>query len=104
MRRAAFTMKLKPGFEAEYKRRHDAIWPDLVRELETAGVSDYSIYLDESTLTLFAFQKIKDHDSSDALPTREVVKRWWKYMADVMETNPDNSPVVVDLKEVFHMD
>ena len=104
MMRSAFTMKLKPGFEAEYKRRHDAIWPELVRELEAAGVSDYSIYLDESTLTLFAFQKLKDHHTSDALPSREVVKRWWKYMADIMETNPDNSPVVADLREVFHMD
>ncbi len=104
MTRAAFTMKLKPGFEAEYKRRHDAIWPELVRELECAGVSDYSIYLDESTLTLFAFQKLKDHHSSDALPTREVVKKWWKYMADIMETNPDHSPRVVTLQEVFHMD
>ena len=104
MTRAAFTMKLKPGFQAEYKRRHDAIWPELVRELEAAGVSDYSIYLDESTLTLFAFQRLKDHHTSAALPSREVVKRWWKYMADIMETNPDNSPVVTDLREVFHMD
>ncbi len=104
MTRAAFTMKLKPGFEAEYRRRHDAIWPELVRELEAAGVSDYSIYLDESTLTLFAFQKLKDHHTSDLLPTREVVKKWWKYMADIMETNPDHSPVVTDLREVFHMD
>ncbi|HET6452668.1 MAG TPA: L-rhamnose mutarotase [Spirochaetia bacterium] len=104
MTRAAFTMKLKPGFEAEYKRRHDQIWPELVAELQAAGVSDYSIYLDEKTLTLFAFQKLKDHHTSDALPTREVVKRWWKYMADIMDSNPDNSPQVTDLKEVFHMD
>ena len=59
MRRAAFTMKLRPGFEAEYQKRHDAIWPELVKELEDAGVSDYSIYLDLKTLVLFAFQKIK---------------------------------------------
>jgi L-rhamnose mutarotase len=104
MTRAAFTMKLKPGFESEYKRRHDEIWPELVRELESAGVSDYSIYLDESTLTLFAFQKLKDHHTADLLPSREIVKKWWKSMADLMETNPDNSPVVVDLSEVFHMD
>jgi L-rhamnose mutarotase len=104
MTRAAFTMKLKAGFEAEYKRRHDAIWPELVRELESAGVSDYSIYLDESTLTLFAFQKLKDHHTSDSLPSQEVVKRWWKYMADIMETNPDHSPRVAALREVFHMD
>ena len=104
MIRAAFTMKLKPGFESEYRRRHDEIWPELVRELELAGVSDYSIFLDESTLTLSAFQKLKDHNAADLLPSREIVKKWWTYMSDLMETNPDNSPVAVPLKEVFHMD
>jgi L-rhamnose mutarotase len=104
MKRAAFVMKLKPGFEKEYKRRHDEIWPELVKELEAAGVSDYSIYLDEATLTLFAFQKLKDHNSSALLPSQPIVKKWWKYMADIMETNPDSSPVAVDLREVFHMD
>jgi len=92
MTRAAFTMKLKPGNQAEYRRRHDEIWPELVKELEAAGVSDYSIYLDESTLTLFAFQKLKDHNTSALLPQSPVVKKWWKYMADLMETNPDSHP------------
>ncbi len=104
MTRAAFSMKLKPGFEAEYKRRHDEIWPELVKELEGAGVFDYSIYLDEATLTLFAFEKLKDHNSAGTLASREIVKKWWKYMADIMETNPDNSPVVTNLRDVFHMD
>jgi L-rhamnose mutarotase len=104
MMRAAFLMKLKPGFEAEYKRRHDAIWPELVKVLEEAGVSDYSIYLDEKSLNLFAFQKLKDHNSSDRLSDNPVVKKWWSYMADLMDTNPDNSPVSFGLKEVFHMD
>ncbi len=104
MTRAAFTMKLKRGFEAEYRRRHDEIWPELVKELEGAGVSDYSIYLDEPSLTLFAFQKLKDHNMSALLPSNPIVKKWWKYMADIMECNPDNSPVQVQLKEVFHMD
>jgi len=104
MTRAAFSMKLKPGCAQEYKRRHDAIWPDLVKELEAAGVSDYSIYLEEATLTLFAFQKVKDHNAADLLPSREIVKKWWKYMADLMATNPDNSPVVTPLVEMFHMD
>jgi L-rhamnose mutarotase len=97
-------MKLKRGCEADYKRRHDEIWPELVKELEAAGVSDYSIFLEESTLTLFAFQKLKDHNASDLLSSRAVVQKWWKYMADLMETNPDDSPVSVPLKEVFHMD
>ncbi len=104
MTRSAFAMKLKPGFEAEYKRRHDEIWPELVKELEAAGVSDYSIFLDPSTLTLFAFQKLKDHNTSDLLPASAIVKKWWKHMADIMDTNPDSSPVCVNLKEVFHMD
>ena len=104
MTRAAFTMKLKPGSEAEYRRRHDEIWPELVRELEAAGVGDYSIYLEESTLTLFAFQKLKDHNTSALLPQNPIVKKWWKYMADLMETNPDSSPVTGALTEVFHMD
>jgi L-rhamnose mutarotase len=104
MHRNAFTMKLKPGYEAEYKKRHDEIWPELSAELTQAGVSDYSIFLDEKTLTLFAVQKLADGHTADALPESPVVKKWWAYMADIMETNPDNSPVCQPLSEVFHMD
>jgi L-rhamnose mutarotase len=104
MQRAAFKMKLKKGFEKEYKKRHDEIWPELSKELSNAGVFDYSIYLDEETLTLFAFQKLEDGNTSDKLPQTAIVKKWWKYMADIMDTNPDNSPVSISLKEVFHMD
>jgi len=104
MRRHAFKMKLKPGFEEEYKRRHDETWPDLKAVLHEAGVRDYSIYLDEKSLTLFAFQKLEDDNSADMLPENPVVKKWWKYMAEIMDTNPDQSPVTVTLREVFHMD
>lgn len=102
--RNAFKMKLKPGFEAEYKRRHDEIWPELSRALADAGVSDYSIFLDEETLTLFAVQKLTEGHRAGELPQQDIVKRWWAYMADLMEVNPDNSPVCVPLKEVFHLD
>ena len=104
MIRKAFKMKLKPGFEEEYKKRHDEIWPELSKVLKDAGVFDYSIYLDEETLTLFAFQKLEDNHHADRLPEDPIVKKWWAYMKDIMETNPDNSPVETDLKEVFHMD
>ena len=104
MKRNAFKMKLKPGFEAEYKKRHDEIWPELSRELTQAGISDYSIYLDKETLTLFAVQKLSEDNSADNLPGTEIVKKWWAAMADIMETNPDNSPVCTPLDEVFHMD
>ena len=104
MNRVAFKMKLKPGFEEEYKKRHDAIWPELSEMLTKSGISDYSIFLDEETLTLFAVQKLSDNNTSAELPNTEVVKKWWSYMADIMETNPDNSPIVTPLKEVFHLD
>jgi len=102
--RGSFKMKLKPGFTEEYKKRHDEIWPDLAKEISNAGVSDYSIFLDEQTLTLFAVQKLANDHSASRLPQSAIVRKWWNYMADIMEVNPDNSPVVTPLMEVFHMD
>ncbi|PKA98541.1 L-rhamnose mutarotase [Flavobacteriaceae bacterium MAR_2009_75] len=103
MYRNAFTMKLKPGFEAEYKKRHDEIWPELSELLTAGGIHEYSIFLDEKTLTLFAFQKLEDDFDGTKIPANPIVKKWWAYMADIMETNPDNSPVENELKEVFFM-
>jgi L-rhamnose mutarotase len=97
-------MRLKPGFEAEYRIRHDKIWPELSALLKAAGIRDYSIYLDRATGTLFAIQKLIDKNTNDDLPNHPVMKRWWAYMADIMETNPDNSPAVKPLEEVFHTD
>lgn len=104
MKRNAFKMKLKPGAAAEYKRRHDAIWPELAQELRAAGVSDYSIFLDEESLTLFAVQKLSDNNTAAALPRAAIVRKWWDYMAPLMEVHPDNAPVSKVLKEVFHLD
>jgi len=104
MIRNAFKMKLKPGNVEEYRKRHDEIWPELSQEIAKAGVFDYSIFFDEESLTLFAFQKLADDNTADGLKDREIVKKWWDHMADLMEVNPDNSPVVKPLGEVFHMD
>jgi L-rhamnose mutarotase len=104
MRRNAFAMRIKPGCEAEYKQRHDEIWPELKDELRKAGVSDYSIYLDRNSGVLFAFQYLADDAASDDLPQKEIVKKWWHMMKDFMETNPDESPVSCQLTEMFHMD
>lgn len=104
MTRNAFVMKLKPGFEAEYKRRHDQIWPELTRELKAAGISDYSIFLDPRTGCLFAVQKLAPGHTADNLPQTAIVKKWWAYMKDIMDINPDNSPVALPLTEVFHLD
>jgi len=102
--RRAFKMKLKPGSKVEYKRRHDEIWPELSRVLANAGVLDYSIYLDEETDTLFAFQKLAPGHTSEDLPNNPVVRKWWDYMADIMECESDNTPATVLLAEMFHMD
>jgi L-rhamnose mutarotase len=99
----AFKMKLNPGMKDEYKKRHDVIFPELVALLRQAGVSDYSIHLDEETNTLFGvLWRRKDHRMDD-LPNHPVMKRWWAHMADVMETKPDNEPVAMPLETVFHM-
>jgi len=104
MTRNAFIMRLRPGCAEEYERRHDRIWPELKQVLAAAGVSDYSVYLDEKSNTLFAIWKLSEDNSAGALSTLPVVRKWWDYMSDIMETNDDNSPVCESLKEVFHMD
>ena len=99
----AFKMKLNPGMKAEYRKRHDAIWPDLEALLREAGISDYSIHLDEETNTLFGVLWRTDGHKMDALPGHPVMRRWWAHMADIMETKPDSEPVAVPLETVFHM-
>lgn len=97
-------MKLKPGAAVEYRKRHDEIWPELAAELKAAGVSDYSIFLDEETLTLFAAQTLSENHAAGELPNLPIVRKWWEFMAPLMETHADHSPVVKPLREVFHLD
>lgn len=103
MEKYAFRMKLNPGCEAAYRARHDAIWPELVTLLKQAGVSDYSIHLDRDTGLLFGILWRREDHSMDALPANEIMQRWWAHMADLMEVQPDNKPVVTDLVPMFHM-
>lgn len=104
MKRLAFKMHLYEGEKEEYIKRHNEIWPELQKLLKDAGVSEYSIFWDEGTNTLFAFQKVAGKGGSQNLGETEIVKKWWKYMADIMKTNPDNSPVTIELEEVFYME
>jgi len=97
-------MKLYPGKKEEYIKRHVEIWPELVRLLKDEGISNYSIFLDEETNTLFAYQEQSGNSSSQDLGSIKIVQEWWKYMADLMKTNPDNSPVTVPLEQVFYME
>jgi len=97
-------MFLKPGCEQEYEKRHNEIWPELKKLLQDSGISDYSIFWDKETNILFAVQKTEGDAGSQDLGKNPIVKKWWGYMADIMKTNPDNSPVSVPLKEVFFME
>jgi len=96
-------MQLKKGFEVEYKKRHDALWPDLEKLLKSHGIRDYGIYLDENTLSLFALMTVEDPEKLKLLPEAPVMKKWWKYMGDIMETNADHSPLSTPLKPVFYL-
>jgi L-rhamnose mutarotase len=103
MHRLAFKMKLLNGFEEEYKRRHDEIWPELKSLLKETGICDYSIFLDTETNLLFGYLNIYEPNALDDLPNQAIMKKWWDYMKDIMEVNPDNSPVSAPLQEVFYL-
>ncbi len=103
MNRVAFKMQLNKGAEAEYKKRHDQLWPDLEQLLKATGISEYSIFLDETTNSLFGVLKAEDPQALNELPTNPVMQKWWAFMKDIMDSNPDNSPVSIPLEEVFYL-
>ena len=96
-------MKLNKGRESEYEKRHTAIWPELKDVLKSNGISEYSIFLDNDTGNLFCVLEIERAESLDTLSRHPVMKKWWLFMKDIMETNPDNSPVSIPLKEMFYL-
>jgi L-rhamnose mutarotase len=104
MEKIAFVMTLIPGHANEYQKRHDEIWPELVIALKDAGVSDYSIFLEHQSNKLFAVLKRSEDHKMDQLPLEPIVKKWWAFMSDIMETNPDNSPCVNSIEQVFHLE
>ena len=103
MTRVAFKMQLHKGFEEEYKTRHNKLWPELEQLLKVTGISEYSIFLDETTNSLFGVLKAADPKALDNLPAQPVMQRWWDYMYDIMDSNADNSTVSIPLKEVFYL-
>jgi len=97
-------MKLKHGFKEEYRLRHNVLWPEVENLLRQNGISDYSIFFDEETNSLFAVEKIDNNIIRKDLSKEEFIKKWWDYLADIMEVNPDNSPVITKLEMVFHLE
>lgn len=104
MIRKGFKMKLYPGMAAEYERRHHQLWPEMVDMIHAHGGSNYSIYLDEETDVLYGYLEIEDEELWNKSADTPINRKWWDFMADIMETNADNSPAAMDLKPVFHLD
>jgi L-rhamnose mutarotase len=103
MNRVAFKMNIFDGQLDEYKKRHDAIWPELQQLLKDSGISNYSIFVDDDSRTLFASMTINDPNNLNPLASNPLMKKWWAYMSDIMETNEDFSPVTRPLVELFYL-
>ena len=99
-----FKMKLYEGMAKEYERRHNALWPEMKEMIHEYGGKNYTIFLDEETNILFGYIELENEEKWDKSADTEICKKWWKSMADIMETNDDNSPVSISLKNVFHLD
>lgn len=104
MIRKAFVMTVYPNMHEEYEKRHNEIWPEMVEELQRHGARNYSIFLDKDTNKLFGYVEIENEEKWNQMANTEINQKWWAFMEPVMETNPDKSPVSINLTEVFHMD
>ncbi|MFV0528752.1 MAG: L-rhamnose mutarotase [Lachnospiraceae bacterium] len=104
MIRKSFKMHLNEGQAAEYEKRHNELWPEMKDMIHEYGGRNYSIFLDHETDTLFGYIELEDPDKWAQTPQTEINQKWWAFMADIMQTNPDNSPVAEDLTELFHLD
>lgn len=104
MARYAWVLEVRPGYEEEYKKRHDEIWPELAEVIAQSGTRDYTIFHDPETDILFAIIHVPDDSDPGDAANNPIVRKWWDYMSDIMDTHPDNSPVQKPLVEVFHMD
>jgi len=104
MIRKAFRMSVHDDRHEDYAHRHNPIWPELEDALLTHGVRSYSIYLDPETSDLFAFAEIESEERWQAIAATDVCRRWWRHMREIMPSNPDDSPVSRDLREVFHIE
>ena len=99
-----FKMKLYEGMTEEYEKRHNELWQEMKDSIHAHGGKNYTIFLDKETNTLFGYIEIESEELWAKNAETEICRKWWDFMADIMETNPDNSPVSVDLKNVFHLD
>lgn len=99
-----FKMKIFDGQAAEYERRHNELWPEMKEMIHEYGGKNYTIFLDKETNVLFGYLEVESEELWAKSADTAICRKWWDYMADIMYTNDDNSPVSVDLQNVFHLD
>ena len=104
MIRKAFAMSVYPEQIGAYEKRHNPIWPELEQTLKEHGVSTYTIFLHPGTHQLFGYAEFENEEEWNSVARTDVCQRWWAYMKEIMPSNPDNSPVSIELREVFHIE
>ncbi|MGL9729430.1 L-rhamnose mutarotase [Enterococcus sp. DIV0756] len=103
MIKKAIRMKLYSGLKEDYAKRHNELWPEMREMLKENGAISYSIFFDPETDYLFGYLEIEDEEKWAQTADTEINRKWWDFMADLMETNSDNSPVTFDLEQVFEL-
>ncbi|WP_294833504.1 L-rhamnose mutarotase [uncultured Gilliamella sp.] len=104
MIRKASIMQVHPDKHAEYKKRHDEIFPELVKVLKDHGAHNYSIFLDSKRHLLFAYVEIESEEHWQAVAQTQACQKWWAFMQDIMPSNADNSPISEALTSVFYLE
>ena len=106
MKRVGFLLKVKEGMLEEYKKRHEAVWPEMLDALRRTGWHNYSLFMREDGLLFGYFEAEESFQASlDGMDEEEVNARWQDTMAPFFEGTGDHADkMMVELEEVFHLD
>lgn len=106
MERVCFLLKVKPDRLEEYKRRHAAVWPDMLQALRETGWHRYSLFLREDGLLVGYFETPDLQAAQEGMAAREVNARWQRDMGPFFENLGDKRPDegFMRLEEVFHLE
>lgn len=103
MERCCFTFEIYEGMEAEYKKRHDEIWPEMVEALHECGFTNYTIF--RRGLNLVGYLEcVPDAKTAFAkMGATDVNKRWAEWFKDVIVNLSDSKGNLLEYKEVWHL-
>jgi L-rhamnose mutarotase len=102
--RISFSLQLPGSNVAEYRRRHDELWPELRDAIRAQGGHNYSIFALPDVDRVVGYLEVDDLERWNSGGESEITRAWWNFMADIMPTNRDHSPIQAPITEVFHLD